>query len=181
MQGTLSRPVLSSSDKREAEDIFIVLCASGFGNGARMRSALMFATLAASANFRTILYCIQDAVDVMVKGGQLFPSLSQSQTVGLSPTPSNPPPGGCAIVCDWQGEGSSLCFTLSCQRLKVLFIIFRGIPGSTDMERTVHSFLIKKENTLFCSLASIRECPTLSRKAGMSDFDAGSLAITSRI
>lgn len=68
MQGTLSRPVLSSSDKREAEDIFIVLCASGFENSARMRSALMFATLAASANFRTVLYCIQDAVDVMVKG-----------------------------------------------------------------------------------------------------------------
>ena len=68
MQGTLSRPVLYSSDRREAGDIFIVLCASGFGNGARMRSALMFATLAASANFRTVLYCIQDAVDVMVKG-----------------------------------------------------------------------------------------------------------------
>ena len=28
----------------------------------------MFATLSASANFRTILYCIQGAVDVMVKG-----------------------------------------------------------------------------------------------------------------
>lgn len=28
----------------------------------------MFASLAASANYRTILYCIQDAVDVMVKG-----------------------------------------------------------------------------------------------------------------
>jgi predicted peroxiredoxin len=28
----------------------------------------MFASLAASADFRTILYCIQNAVDVMVKG-----------------------------------------------------------------------------------------------------------------
>lgn len=28
----------------------------------------MFATLASSANYRTILYCIQDAVDIMVKG-----------------------------------------------------------------------------------------------------------------
>jgi len=68
MQGTLSRPVLSSSDKREAEDIFIVLCASGFENSARVRSALMFATLAASANFRTVLYCIQGVVDFMERG-----------------------------------------------------------------------------------------------------------------
>jgi predicted peroxiredoxin len=68
MQGTLSRPVLSPSDKRETQEVFIVLCASGFDNIARARSALMFATLAASANFKSILYCIQNAVDVMVKG-----------------------------------------------------------------------------------------------------------------
>lgn len=49
-------------------DIFVVLCASGFDNIQRARSALMFATLASSANYRTILYCIQDAVDIMVKG-----------------------------------------------------------------------------------------------------------------
>ncbi len=35
------------------DDVFIVLCASGFE---RVRSALMFATLAASANYRTVLY-----------------------------------------------------------------------------------------------------------------------------
>ncbi|MCL4474942.1 MAG: DsrE family protein [Nitrospirae bacterium] len=68
MQETLSRPVLHESIRSGEEDIFIVLCASGFENSARMRSALMFATLAASANFKTILYCIQNAVDVMVKG-----------------------------------------------------------------------------------------------------------------
>jgi predicted peroxiredoxin len=50
------------------QDLFIVLCASGFDNVERVRSALMFAALAASANFRTILYCIQDAVDIMTKG-----------------------------------------------------------------------------------------------------------------
>ncbi len=50
------------------KDYFIVLCASGFENPERVRSALMFATLAASANYRTILYCVQNAVDVMVKG-----------------------------------------------------------------------------------------------------------------
>lgn len=50
------------------EDLFIVLSASGFDSIARARSALMFATLAASANYKTILYCIQNAVDVLVKG-----------------------------------------------------------------------------------------------------------------
>ncbi|MEK6744070.1 MAG: DsrE family protein [Nitrospirota bacterium] len=50
-------------------DLFIVLCASGFENIARARSALMFAALAASANYHTVLYCIQNAVDIMVKGG----------------------------------------------------------------------------------------------------------------
>ncbi len=51
-----------------AQELFIVLCASGFENVERVRSALMFAALAASANYRTILYCIQSAVDVMIKG-----------------------------------------------------------------------------------------------------------------
>jgi predicted peroxiredoxin len=50
------------------ENLFIVLCASGFENPARVRSALMFASLAAAADYRTILYCIQNAVDVMVNG-----------------------------------------------------------------------------------------------------------------
>jgi len=68
MQGTLGRPVLSPLDERATQEVFIVLCASGFDSIARARSALMFATLAASANFRTILYCIQNAVEVMVKG-----------------------------------------------------------------------------------------------------------------
>lgn len=51
------------------DNLFIVLCASGFENPARARSALMFASLAAAANYRTILYCIQNAVDIMVNGG----------------------------------------------------------------------------------------------------------------
>lgn len=49
-------------------DIFVVLSATGFENSARARSALMFATLAAAANYRSILYCIQNAVDILVKG-----------------------------------------------------------------------------------------------------------------
>lgn len=55
-------------EDRDVRDLFVVLCASGFENVERVRSALMFATLAASADYRTILYCIQHAVDVMVKG-----------------------------------------------------------------------------------------------------------------
>lgn len=52
------------------EDPYIVLCATGFENEDRVRSALMFASLAASAEYRTILYCIQNAVDVMTKQAQ---------------------------------------------------------------------------------------------------------------
>src|SRR5512143_1269821 len=68
MQETLSRPVQMMNTESSREDVFIVLCASGFENAARARSALMFASLAAAAHYRTILYCIQNAVDIMVKG-----------------------------------------------------------------------------------------------------------------
>ncbi|MEK6690577.1 MAG: DsrE family protein [Nitrospirota bacterium] len=50
------------------EDLFIVLCTSGFERIANAKSALMFASLAASANYQTILFCVQNAVDIMVKG-----------------------------------------------------------------------------------------------------------------
>ncbi len=67
MQEVLDRTAAGRIEK-ESKDIFVVLCASGFENIARARSALMFATLAATANYRAILYCIQNAVDIMVKG-----------------------------------------------------------------------------------------------------------------
>lgn len=51
-----------------SEDFFIVVGAAGFDNPDRAKSALMFATLAASAEYKTILFCIQGMVDVMVKG-----------------------------------------------------------------------------------------------------------------
>jgi predicted peroxiredoxin len=57
-----------SSSGRTNEKLFVVLSASGFDNIERMRSALMFASLAASAGYRSVLYCVQSAVDVMVKG-----------------------------------------------------------------------------------------------------------------
>lgn len=67
MQEVLDRTATERIEK-ESKDIFVVLCASGFENIARARSALMFATLTATANYRAILYCIQNAVDIMVKG-----------------------------------------------------------------------------------------------------------------
>ena len=59
---------MTMSSVHVTEEVFVVLCASGFENPDRVRSALMFATLAASANYKAILYCIQNAVDVMVQG-----------------------------------------------------------------------------------------------------------------
>ncbi len=49
-------------------DLYVVLLASGFDNIARARSAFMFASLAAAADYRTVLYCIQAGVELMVKG-----------------------------------------------------------------------------------------------------------------
>lgn len=65
---TVKTPETNQQRKQDTDDLFIVLSASGFDSIARARSALMFATLAASANYQTVLYCIQNAVDVMVKG-----------------------------------------------------------------------------------------------------------------
>jgi predicted peroxiredoxin len=50
------------------ERLFVVLCASGFESVERMRSALMFSSLGASAGYRSVLYCVQNAVEVMVRG-----------------------------------------------------------------------------------------------------------------
>lgn len=68
MQTTMDHALTNPAEEC-GRDLFIVLCASGFENIARARSALMFASLAASADYRTVLYCIQNAVDIMVKGG----------------------------------------------------------------------------------------------------------------
>ncbi len=59
---------LEESKAKDPEKHFIVLCTSGFERPASARSALMFATLAAAANLKTILFCVQNAVDIMVKG-----------------------------------------------------------------------------------------------------------------
>jgi predicted peroxiredoxin len=67
MQANPDLNLLNQPDKSQGK-LFIILCASGFNNIPRVRSALMFATLAASAEYRTILYCVQEAVEVMVRG-----------------------------------------------------------------------------------------------------------------
>jgi len=59
---------LEESKSKDPEKHFIVLCAAGFEKIASARSALVFATLAAAANLKTILFCVQNAVDIMVKG-----------------------------------------------------------------------------------------------------------------
>lgn len=72
----------SGGAKSTEKEIYIVLCASGFEDPARVRSALMFATLAASADLRAVLYCIQNAVDVMVKDA----AHKKEQPPGRGPT-----------------------------------------------------------------------------------------------
>lgn len=57
-----------SQKSPERENLYVVMCASGFDNPQRMRSALMFASLAASADMEAVLYCVQNGVDVMIKG-----------------------------------------------------------------------------------------------------------------
>jgi len=56
------------SKDRDSKKQFVVVCATGFEKIANARSALMFASLAAAADFKTILFCIQNGVDIMVKG-----------------------------------------------------------------------------------------------------------------
>jgi predicted peroxiredoxin len=67
MQDNPDLSILGHPGKSRSK-LFVILCASGFENIPRVRSALMFATLAASAEYRTIMYCVQEAVDVMVRG-----------------------------------------------------------------------------------------------------------------
>ncbi|GBD99087.1 DsrE/DsrF-like family protein [bacterium BMS3Abin07] len=50
------------------EKLFVVVNASGFNNMGRVKTALMFATVAAGADYRSVLYTVQDGVDIMIKG-----------------------------------------------------------------------------------------------------------------
>jgi predicted peroxiredoxin len=61
-------PSLQDILGEDLADLFVVVCTSGFDRIANARSALMFASLAAAANYKTIVFCIQSAVDMLVKG-----------------------------------------------------------------------------------------------------------------
>ncbi len=52
----------------KTKDLFVVMNASGFDQAPNARSALMFATVAAAADFRSVLYCAQNGVEIVVKG-----------------------------------------------------------------------------------------------------------------
>lgn len=68
MRRVQAGPARAAGITSKEDNLFVVLCASGFENPERVRSALMFASLAAVSGHRTVLYCIQGAVDVMVRG-----------------------------------------------------------------------------------------------------------------
>ncbi|GAB4387614.1 MAG: hypothetical protein Kow0025_02200 [Thermodesulfovibrionales bacterium] len=54
--------------ERKENKPFVVLCTSGLGAPANARSALMFSAIAATMGCRTVLYLVQDGVDLMAKG-----------------------------------------------------------------------------------------------------------------
>lgn len=64
------------------DNLFIIVCSSGFDSPKQARSALMFATLAVASKYRTILFCIQDAVDLMVE------SEAEKREPGATDSPS---------------------------------------------------------------------------------------------
>lgn len=64
----LGRTAMQERPACAEQPLYTIVCATGFENAERVRSALMFAALAASADYQTILYCIQGAVEVMVQG-----------------------------------------------------------------------------------------------------------------
>jgi|Deesub1362A_J573_1020465.scaffolds.fasta_scaffold00209_54 predicted peroxiredoxin len=46
----------------------IIVLLSGMSEPQKVKSGLMFASIAATMGFETIVYCVQDGVEVMVKG-----------------------------------------------------------------------------------------------------------------
>lgn len=68
MNQLLGQTAIAERLRCAEQPLYVIVCTSGFENEERVRSALMFAALAASADYQTILYCIQGAVEVMVKG-----------------------------------------------------------------------------------------------------------------
>ncbi len=68
VQDNLKLQLKDKRGSKETTPLFLVVCTSGLNAPATARSALMFASIAATANCRTILYCVQDGIDIMIKG-----------------------------------------------------------------------------------------------------------------
>ncbi len=52
----------------KAKDLFLVMNVCGFEQMPNAKSALMFATVAAAGDFKVVLYCAQNGVEIAVKG-----------------------------------------------------------------------------------------------------------------
>jgi len=53
---------------KENSNLFLVVLRTGMENPSLIRSALMFASLAAAMNLEAVVYCVQQGADAMVKG-----------------------------------------------------------------------------------------------------------------
>jgi predicted peroxiredoxin len=56
------------SEEKKGPKKFCVQLSSGAGDPGKVKSALMFAALAAHAGCDTVVYCVQDGADAVVKG-----------------------------------------------------------------------------------------------------------------
>jgi predicted peroxiredoxin/TusA-related sulfurtransferase len=61
-----SRPVEAA--QKEEERLFLIVLRSGLEAPGQVRAALMYASLAAAMDQNTVVYCVQQGADVMVKG-----------------------------------------------------------------------------------------------------------------
>jgi predicted peroxiredoxin len=57
-----------SENERPARKKFAVQLSTGAGDVGKVKSALMFATIAQCSGCDTIVYCVQDGADAVVKG-----------------------------------------------------------------------------------------------------------------
>lgn len=63
--GAASQP--ESSEEQDDERLFLIMLKTGFDYTPIVRSAFMYASLAAAMGFDTVVYCVQAGADTMVK------------------------------------------------------------------------------------------------------------------
>jgi len=61
-------PAPRTAASADDENLFLVVLRSGLKAPGQVRAALMYASLAAAMDQNTIVYCVQEGADVMVKG-----------------------------------------------------------------------------------------------------------------